>query len=422
MGGTRQALEAPWNTARPFSYLVMQPGQMLVDYNGSPAARRYMLELADGLLAHPVRLDANGVRKAVAIRYDDDGEVPTSRNFLPWHVYWGAWKWTGEARYLAPIAQAGAGVLKTFSPNALDTLGLRGDGLRRMLSAPDIPAQAKPVLQHLEWQQTRGKSKLAALYTAQIEEADRFEYINTEGSLWTDRVDTPSAELQRSRLGGLALLRYASYPAHLVSWKFAAPASAQSVAILVADASATSFKVIAYNLETAPVQASMTGWNIDPGIWEVTQGVDRDDDDVADGEVSSREALFERSRSLSITLPPRAATVLQLKLRKPGTPYWKRQDLGIDREDVTLRGRTLTVKVHSLGAIASKPARVRLVSRDGVELASAAVGAIAAPDDMRPKTALVTLAVPTDADLTHGRVELVPSAEEITTMNDVVNL
>lgn len=420
--GTRMALEAPWNTARPFSYLVLQPGQMLVDYNGSPAARKYMLELADGLLAHPVANDANGVRKAVAIRFDDDAEVPTTRNFLPWHVYWGAYKWTGEARYLAPIAAAGAGVLKTFSPNALDVLQLRGDALGRLLSAPDTPAQARPVLQHLAWQQNRDKAALAALYTAQIEEADRFEYINTEGSLWTDRVDTPSAELQRSRLGGLALLRYATYPAHLVSWKFAAPATEQSVAILVADATPTGFKVIAYNLDSSPVQARMTGWNIDPGIWTVTQGVDSNDDDIADSGLSNRETPFERSRSMSITLPPRAATVLDLKLTQPGTPYWSRQDLGIDREDVTLRRRTLTVKVHSLGAVASKPGKVRLVSRDGVELASAPVDAIAAPADLRPKTALVTVPLPTDVSLAGARVELVPGGEEITALNDVVHL
>lgn len=419
--GTRMALEAPWNTARPFGYLVLQPGQLLVDYNGSPAARRSMLELADGLLAHPVPKDDNGVRLARAIRFDDDADVPATRNWFPWHVYWGAYKWTGEGRYLQPIVDAGAGTLKVFAPNPLDALQLRGDGMRKLLAAP-VPAEAKGVLAHLEWQQGGDKSKLAALYETQIAQADRFEFINTEGSLWTDRVDTPAAELQRARLGGLALLRYAPYPGHAVSWRFAAPASARSVAILIPDASPKQFKVIAYNLESEAVNASMTGWNIDPGIWEVTQGIDSDDDDVADRALATRSLPFERSRSIALTLPPRAATVLTLTLKHPGTPYWSRQDLGIDPQDVTRRGQRLTVKVHSLGGIASRSGEARLVASDGAVLARVPVPAIAAPDDLQPKTATVALTVPQGVSLTAARIELAPGAEEITALNDVVGL
>jgi len=121
------------------------------------------------------------------------------------------------------------------------------------------------------WQLSGDKTKLERLYAAQIEEASLLEFINTEGSLWIDRVGTPTAELQRARLGGVALVRGALYPGHTVSWKFTAPAKADDVAILLPDATRTSFKVIAYNLSTAPVGAELTGWNVDPGMWEITQ-------------------------------------------------------------------------------------------------------------------------------------------------------
>jgi hypothetical protein len=39
--------------------------------------------------------------------------------------------------------------------------------------------------------------------------------------------------LQRARLGGIALVRNHEFPGHAVSWKFAAPANDQSVAILI---------------------------------------------------------------------------------------------------------------------------------------------------------------------------------------------
>jgi len=120
-------------------------------------------------------------------------------------------------------------------------------------------------LEHFQWQLTGDKSHLATLYAAQIEECDRLEYINTEGSLWIDRVGVPYADLQRARLGGVALVRNHEFPGHVVSWKFAAPANEESVAILVPNATPTGFLVIAFNLETKPLHATMTGWNIDPG-------------------------------------------------------------------------------------------------------------------------------------------------------------
>src|ERR1035441_9505645 len=33
-------------------------------------------------------------------------------------------------------------------------------------------------------------------------------------------------------------------------------------------------EIIAYNLERTPVHATLTAWGVDPGKWEVVQGVD----------------------------------------------------------------------------------------------------------------------------------------------------
>src|SRR5436309_6727334 len=59
--------------------------------------------------------------------------------------------------------------------------------------------------------------------------------------------------------------------------------------------------------------------NVDPGVWEITQGIDTNDDDVADQELATHDAPFERSSSLEVVLPPRAATVLTLKLDRKST-------------------------------------------------------------------------------------------------------
>jgi hypothetical protein len=442
--GTRIAEEEPWGRAKPYSHLVMQPGQLLVDFNGNAMGRKYMTEMADGLLAHRRTDGAGRANGPMAIRFSDDKEIETSRGYFPWHVYWGAYKWSGDKRYLAPLIDGGLGVLPMVNANTLDvldTLGVRKDWGARVVNGergapvetrrPDGRAfgatrTVRPGADsHLKWQLTGDKSHLEALYAAQIDEIDKLAYINTEGGLWIDRVSVPTVELQRARLGGVALARNALYPGHVVSWRFAAPADDQSVAILVREASATGFKVVAYNLDTTPVHATMTGWNIDPGQWEITQGVDSDNDDVADQGLSTREEKFERSRSLGIDLAPRSTTVLTFTLKKPGKPYWSRPDLGIDREDVVARNGALEVKVHSLGGVASGPATLLLRAADGRVLASAPIPALAAPDDLLPKTAAVTLRLPAGSAKGAGatvEIDAGAGVEEITALNNVVKL
>ena len=438
--GTKMAEDAPWNRAKPYSYLVIQPGQLLVDYNGSPEARKYMIELADGLLAHRSKGEDGHFNLPGAIVFPTDQEVSATRGSFPWHVFWGAWKWTGDRRYLDPIFDNGTTSLFAVNANALDLLDIRADWGARILAGErgrqtetrqaDGRGSARSnayrysAADQFVWQLDGDKTKLERLYAAQIEEASLLEFINTEGSLWIDRVGAPTAELQRARLGGVALVRNALYPGHTVSWKFAAPAKADDVAILLPDATRTAFKVIAYNLSTAPVTAELTGWNVDPGMWEITQGVDTDNDDVADEGLATRTTPFERSTSVALTLAPRAATVLTFKLKTAGTPYWSRPDLGIDPEDVVGKGREVSVTVHSLGAVPSTETSVVVRDAGGRVLATEKLAALAAPTDLQPKTAKVTLHLPTGSDAKGCTVEIDPEHKlgEITVRNNVVKL
>jgi len=123
------------------------------------------------------------------------------------------------------------------------------------------------------------------------------------------------------------------------------------MAIRIPSATATAFKVIAYNLDGLPVHATLTGWNVDPGEWEISQGIDTRGIDAADQAIETRTARFERSRSVDLTFAPRATTILTFKLKTPGTPYWQRPDLGIERSDVRIEGRAVSVRVHSLGSV-----------------------------------------------------------------------
>lgn len=438
--GTKLATEGPWGWSKHYSYLVLHPVYLIADYTGNPAARSLVLELADGLLAHFA--PGKGVAGLpAAIQFTTDAEGAAARTFPPWPLFWASWRWTGDNKYLAPLFAGGLSVLSAINANALDQLDLRQDWNRRLQAGePTRPIERKrsdrrtPSAQavfrtstsgHFAWQLSGDKSILARLYEQQIEQCARLDYINTQGSLWIDRVGVPYADLQRARLGGVALTRNALFPGHLVSWTFAAPANEQSVALLLRDGTRSAFTVIACNLSAAPVRATMTGCDVLPGEWEITQGTDTNDDDRIDADQRPlRTAVFERTRTLEFTLPPRATSILSLKLKRPGVPYWQRPDLGIERGDIKRTAQGITVTVHSLGSVPAPAARLLLRDHSGRVVAEARVPALAAPIDLWPKTADVPLAFPATAALDGAVLELQlpPAVPEITTRNNQVRL
>ena len=48
---------------------------------------------------------------------------------------------------------------------------------------------------------------------------------------------------------------------------------ATSLGILVPVGTPDHVKIIVYNLDAVPVSTQMTGWEVDPGKWEITQGI-----------------------------------------------------------------------------------------------------------------------------------------------------
>ena len=407
--------------------MVFHPALQLVLYNGMPETRKMVTEVADGFLAHRhVNADGKmGMHYAVNFHTNED---LTDGN-LPWFMLWAAYRWTGDKKYLVPFGDNPPDSVRTINSDVLDMLNVRDTWGKELLktSAPDRrtdSGSASETNLHLDWQLTGDTTYLNKLYAQQIETAVDRKFINTEGSLWIDRVYFNNGELQRARLGGVALMRNYVYPGNVVSWKFYAPANEQSVAILVPEGTPDHIKIIAYNLDSVAVKAKMTGWEIDPGKWEVTQGLQGASSDGPLSDVKTRTEEFERSRDLEISFPPRATTVIELKLVEKGVPYWSRPDLGIGEDDVKVEGNRLKVIVHSLGSVDAPASKVVLRDKAGKVLASAAVPAIKAPVDLFPKTASVSLSIPAGAEWKGGSVTVESSGKvpEITQMNNSVPL
>ncbi len=277
---------------------------------------------------------------------------------------------------------------------------------------------------------TGNKTYLENYYADQIESSALREYINTEGWIWSDRAFAANRELQRSRLGGIALVRGVIYSGHVVSWKFDSPtgqlgfpANEESVAILVSDATPSAFKIEVYALGQKPVEATMTAWDVEPGKWEITQGLDTNSDEKTDTILSKRVIDLERSKEVHMSFAPRTTTILTFKLLSKSVPYWKRPDLGMSKEDIGIQGNTIKVKVHSLGSVDAPTSTLALVD-NGKVIASVSVPSIQAPLDLMPKYADVTLTIPPGANLNNCSIQIDPdhTLNEITITNNNIDL
>jgi len=436
--GSKMAEGGVWGWTKGRGYMVFHPALDLVLFNGAPETRKMVLETVDGMLAHRKQeADGRWVTRT-EINFKTDEDLPGG-DATPDFMFWAAYRWTSDKKYLLPFMDAGPPSLAHISSDALDMLNLRDTWGKQVVAAARTtdsttgvaPTAAQSVTGSAEtfaWQVSGDTRYLDRLYSAQLEAESNREWINTEGSLWIDRV-TDSAgpmfvntELQRARFGGVALIRNHIYPGNAVSWRFDAPATPSSLGILIPEATPDHLKIIVYNLDAVPVKTQMTGWEIDPGKWEITQGTRGDVETDPVENVSTRSESFERSTSLDFTFAPHTTTVLELKLVEKGVPYWSRPDLGIGAGDVTVEGSRMKVMIHSLGAVDAPTSKVVLRDRSGKVLATAKAAPLKAPLDLVPKTEVVSLTLPAGADWKGGSVSIKMSGDlpEITQMNNKV--
>ncbi len=410
--GTRVVREGPWAWSKPYSYLILHPGILLAEYNGNPAVKKLVLALADSYLAHGRKNDKGETvfpEDINSLTDEDRGTLAPGSNGLvgPLQLMWTAYRWTGDAKYLAPIdsvaAKADHGALALLNANALFALGRSGDWGADLKKAADSGKGteardygARPVdfARFAAWQMTGDVKYLEDLYASEVLTDLNRMYLCTEGELWSDRVELFSDLLQRSRLGGMALRRNQIYPGHLVRWRFAgAPTQAENVAILIRDASPTRFRVVAYNLSDRPVTATLTGQNVVEGDWTIARGAEKPDGTFQAGGAPIA-GPFGRDSDVPLVFPPHRTVSVEFTLRNEGQPVSARPDVGIGPDDIHIGNGGIDVTVHSLGAVATPAGTVSLLDGTGKTLATAALPPLDAPLDLKPRTAAVHLKLP----------------------------
>lgn len=345
-------------------------------YNGNPKLRRMIVEIADGLLAHA---DTNG-NIYPEIHFSTDSVRGNTGAQNIWQIFMAAYDLTGDAKYLKPI--------------------------------PGRIAETRKF----------NSDSLVKRYSERIRDLGAREYINTEGSVWIDRIVAPDNDIQTDRLGGVALNRINNiYQQNYVSWKIDQPATYESLAFFVTRASPANISIMAYNLEKKSLSARMTAWNIKPGRWRVRQGADINDDQQIDKDATERMVSLERGETLKLDFAPGKNIIIHFELIEPAkTDYTGQTDVGIGSTDIKITGNEVTLHVYNLGAINSTATTLQLKDAKGNHITTVQVPPLKAPLELVPEWTEIKVVVPKGTNINNGSVQLDPEKkmDQITRLND----
>ena len=363
--GSKMATEWPWNIQRPYSPLAISPAAFIVRYNGNEKLRKIWVELADSLLTH---CDENGVVYPF-IRFDTDEMVTFAagrpREIGVYILLYTAYRFTGDKKYLDAIPggkQGGKG-------------NMFADGLYTKFTYNTLGAI--PITD---------KTAEAAEYEKLNFTAGVREYYNTHGHPWIDRVYFDPQKIQYDRLGGVSHKRASCvYPMNRIRWEFFNESDDEKLAILSPCATDELIKLVVYNLSGKPVEANIIGFEVAPGKWRVQSGIDTNNDDRADKNISVREINFERSVGFTASFAPKAYTIITMERISAALDYWQRHDLGISHDDVRFYAHGMNVRIHSLGAVASPACKIALKNKAGEILKLCDIPPIDAPTDLWPR-------------------------------------
>jgi len=71
----------------------------------------------------------------------------------------------------------------------------------------------------------------------------------------------------------------------------------------------------------------MTAWGIEPGVWEIVQGIDTNGDEKADTVLSKRTGRAGEKQEHRPDIRSAQTTILTMQLLSKSTPYAQRPDL-----------------------------------------------------------------------------------------------
>jgi hypothetical protein len=309
-----------------------------------------------------------------------------TKNFL-----WGAQELTRDPALqpavdlqLPPVAQAVAQAdvaLKRYAETPA------GDPAQPASLDKSWPGAINELTMWRAFQATGKREYLVSCLRAVAEDFERTRWLVTEAEPITDRVPVPGTTLLRYMFLGGDCAGKTHVPRLGVSWE----GGGTDFAALVLKSDYDALKVLVYNFRDKPLPLTMRVWKLDHGEYTLTAGVDANQDDVAD-KPTNQKMVLGRYSGVPLTLAPGQVTVIEARQLNKLEPLAGRADLAISDQDVEiLSPREVRVTVHNIGAAAAENISVCMLDKAGKVVDRQTIARLAAPADLKPQTATVTL-------------------------------
>ena len=240
-----------WNSMRGNNH--MYAPLLAADRFGDEYSKQFCIQFFDSLLDHAVEDPVKGMMVPGEINYLTDEGRMYQKFYGVMMAY--MWKWTGDEKYLK-VADFGSDFRYT---------------------APE---------------------DLVSTYRAALRQVDLYEWYNTHGSPYTDRLKTSFRSLDNTRLGGSVRL----LPWNLIAWRFEHDTDAEKVAINVNYTMADdSFEVEFFNVSGKTVKAGMLGRRAADGTWLLDEGG------------KTREVEFGYNKTVELKIPAGKSYTIKMK-------------------------------------------------------------------------------------------------------------
>lgn len=235
---------------------------------------------------------------------------------------------------------------------------------------------------------------------------------------FTDRVYIPGINLLSGMYTGHFGAGY-EYPALIASWKN----TGKDVAVFVKGGDDKTVRASLYNFGSAK-KIKMRTWQLQPGLYKVHMGIDRNDDGAADDNLSDTTIeLNERVNDIPLQLPEgKLVAIFVEQVEAYPADKQPRPDLALAARDISLTGNTkeevqVQAIIHNTGNATAHSYKV-LLSVDGQVKDSINMTSLEAPNDLKPRSKQVIFRLKSLQGMHTIEVSVSCSQPEITTMNN----
>ena len=413
-----------------WSSLLWHSALALADYNRNPTLVDRLKEYAAARLEHWKK--DRYPKLTLAIDFPTDEALSRGRPGRPLlDLMWGVFRVTGDPAYLWTLsklvkaghtdtAQTSSAHWQPFVPEAAEARPflklLPGLNLwNRHLHFSEAALLAR----QYAFEATGRKDYLIDYQAALLKHLEQNRTLHTEAELSPAGVFIPHRATQRARLGGIAHADQQIYAGQALSWEN----TRGQVAALVSLARPDALEVTVFNLGETLQDVRMRVWKLENGTYEVTEGLDLNDDGQVELGLNRRTLKLKRHSSIPLTLRGGKSTIIKAEQKEKGTPVWRLPDLALGPQDFRYEAEADRgdVTIHNLGSAPSQPFRLQIRNARGTVIFERRIASLPAPLDLRPKTIVVPVSGLRIADggpRLHLQLLAGPEVEEITTRNN----